>query len=586
MKKRVLAALLTIMLLLGLSIPAAAYDMGKVGEDNVLSCGSTPNMPQSAVINPNNSLWAWGYFDFSHLSEGPGRFGGYYSGYETPQIELEDIVSVSCGGGTFTAVIKKDGSLWLWGNNSDGEIGIGKASKLVWDPTKIMEDVAAVSCGDSHAAAIKTDGSLWVWGSNSFCNLGIEEEEERDVAFGTSHKVLTPTRLMSNVVAVSCGSDYTAAIKTDGSLWTWGRDYFGALGSGGVGDSGSGPFKYRCTPTKVLDDVVAVSCGAAHTAAIQSDGSLWMWGNNSHGELGLGNDRYSYVPIKMMDHVVAVSCGDEFTAAIKADGTLWMWGDNEKGQLGNGRMGNEGVSDNPEVDRPYQTLPVKVLDNVSAVRCGKDYTAAIQSDGSLWTWGQNDQLQLGNEQVYDFRGSWGIRAQTVPMKILDNVAVPAVYDTPLPVEEPKEPVFPDEGIAYPSTQEVDVDGKAIEFQCYALKDANGYDTNYIKLRDLAAILNGTAAQFEVDWDGDITITTGQAYTPNGTEHNTPFGGERAYQKITKPTRVNSVPADLDAFQLKDDNGGGYTYYKLRDLGAALGITVDRSAERGIYIETK
>ena len=140
-------------------------------------------------------------------------------------------------------------------------------------------------------------------------------------------------------------------------------------------------------------------------------------------------------------------------------------------------------------------------------------------------------------------------------------------------------------LAYASTQEVEVDGEKITFQCYALKDANGNDTNYIKLRDLADILNGTAAQFEVGWNGSITITTGKAYTKNGTEQNTPFSGNRAYEKTAVTTLVNGSAVALDTFQLKDDNGGGYTYYKLRDLGNALGITVDWSAERGIYIET-
>ena len=141
-------------------------------------------------------------------------------------------------------------------------------------------------------------------------------------------------------------------------------------------------------------------------------------------------------------------------------------------------------------------------------------------------------------------------------------------------------------MAYPSTQLVEVDGQKVEFQCYALRDANGFDTNYIKLRDLADILNGTAAQFEVGWNGDITITTGEAYTPNGSEHNTPFSGQRAYEQSAAKTLLNGVAADLDAIVLTDDTGGGYTYYKLRDLGAALGITVDWSEARGIYIETK
>lgn len=143
-----------------------------------------------------------------------------------------------------------------------------------------------------------------------------------------------------------------------------------------------------------------------------------------------------------------------------------------------------------------------------------------------------------------------------------------------------------DAVAYPSTQEVDVDGEKITFQCYALKDENGNDTNYIKLRDLADILNGGAAQFAVGWNGNVTITTGQSYTPNGTEQHTPFSGQRTYQTTAAQTLVNGAATDLAAFTLTDDNGGGYTYYKLRDLGDALGFKVDWSKDRGIFIETK
>lgn len=140
-------------------------------------------------------------------------------------------------------------------------------------------------------------------------------------------------------------------------------------------------------------------------------------------------------------------------------------------------------------------------------------------------------------------------------------------------------------VAYPSTQKVDVDGKAVEFQCYALKDQSGNDTNYIKLRDLADILNGSAAQFQVDWNGKVTITTGQGYTKDGSERSTPFSGRRVYKEVTDQTLVNGKAADLAAFTLMDDNGGGYTYYQLRDLGKALGFNVGWSDDKGIFVET-
>ncbi len=138
----------------------------------------------------------------------------------------------------------------------------------------------------------------------------------------------------------------------------------------------------------------------------------------------------------------------------------------------------------------------------------------------------------------------------------------------------------------PAAQTVELDGEGVEFQCYALKDESGNLTNYIKLRDLALLLNGTAAQFDVGWDGAVTITTGAAYTPNGSELNTPSTGERPYSNAASVTKVNGQEVLLPAFVLTDDQGGGYTYYKLRDLGAALGFHVDWSADRGVFLETR
>ena len=138
--------------------------------------------------------------------------------------------------------------------------------------------------------------------------------------------------------------------------------------------------------------------------------------------------------------------------------------------------------------------------------------------------------------------------------------------------------------AYASTQTVTVDGKPVTFYAYALKDANGNDTNYIKLRDVAQILNGSAAQFQVGYDGSITITTKTAYTPNGSEMVQNFTGNQSYTVSTSPVTVNGQPTNLEAITLTDASGGGYTYFKLRDLGAALGFNVTWNAQTGISID--
>lgn len=142
-----------------------------------------------------------------------------------------------------------------------------------------------------------------------------------------------------------------------------------------------------------------------------------------------------------------------------------------------------------------------------------------------------------------------------------------------------------EGTAYASTQSVLVDDNTVTFQAYALKDANGYLTNYVKLRDVAQVLNGTAVQFQIGWKGAVNIETGKSYTSNGSEMKTPFTGDRPYSTATASTNIDGVPADLEAIVLTDDQGGGHTYYRLRDLGTALGFLVGWSAEKGIFIET-
>jgi len=133
--------------------------------------------------------------------------------------------------------------------------------------------------------------------------------------------------------------------------------------------------------------------------------------------------------------------------------------------------------------------------------------------------------------------------------------------------------------AQPSTQTVNVDGRNVEFAMYAL---NGGSVNYIRVRDLAALLNGTAAQFEVGWNGNITLTSKSPYT--GATDKAPFNTEMAYTVYGSPTYVDGQAVNLDAIQI-EYQGGGFTYYKLRDLAQALGFNVGWSTDKGVYVET-
>lgn len=133
--------------------------------------------------------------------------------------------------------------------------------------------------------------------------------------------------------------------------------------------------------------------------------------------------------------------------------------------------------------------------------------------------------------------------------------------------------------ASPSTQTVNVDGKPVEFAMYALNDGS---TNYIRVRDLAAVLNGTSAQFNVGWNGNVTLTSKTSY--DGATDKAPFATPMAYTEYTNPTYVDGKAVDLEAIQI-EYNGGGFTYYKLRDLAQALNFNVGWSADKGIFVET-
>lgn len=254
-----------------------------------------------------------------------------------------------------------------------------------------------------------------------------------------SVELLTATSYATGDVAtlgqrsvVAAGKDHSAIIDSNHTLWVWGSNQYGQIGNDGAYNGvytqhrytthADGTFtdqpreyKIQTTPVKVLENVASVSCGAYFTAAIKEDGTLWMWGQNDMGQLGNGTRHNQYVPVQVLDQVAAVSCGYCHTSAIRYDGSLWVWGHNGYNQLGTNGVVNGQAPGWGNTQLPIQTIPVKIMDQVSMVSCGNWHTAAIKTDGTLWEWGQNlsdssSSTQAASDQVVPVQISSGVKS--------------------------------------------------------------------------------------------------------------------------------------------------------------------------------
>jgi alpha-tubulin suppressor-like RCC1 family protein len=294
----------------------------------------------------------------------------------------------SAATGAHIVAIKTDGSLWTWGTNTSGQLGINLRTTTSGRSTPVTtlsigNTWKYISAGGAHTAAIKTDGTLWNWGSNSTGQMGVNFAQ---LSGATGRSTPTTTILGgNNWRSVATGSGHTLAIKTDGTLWAWGLNSYGQIG---VNEAGA--LDYKSIPMTIFgnpSDWKSVSAGSNRSAAIKTDGTLWIWGSQ------VDNGNSSYTPITTAlggNNWKSVSLGYEHYAAIKTDGTLWCWGRNNNGQLGVN-------STTFALYDPVTTLAGGT--NWKSVACGSSHTIAIKTDGTLWTWGLNSSGQLGINDI-------------------------------------------------------------------------------------------------------------------------------------------------------------------------------------------
>ena len=272
------------------------------------------------------------------------------------------------------------GSIYMWGFNGGGQLGQGNTTTTS-SPVQVgaLTNWVLASVAASFCAAIKTDGTLWTWGGGYFGQLG------QNSAGGTANRS-SPVQVgaLTNWSKVSAGNNFCIAIKTDGTLWSWGAGATGRIGQNNINNLSS--------PVQVgaLTNWASVSSGFSFATAIKTDGTLWSWGTNSNGELAQDNLLAASSPVQVgaLTNWASVSAGRYFCGAVKTDGTLWMWGYNGSGRLGQNNTIN--------TSSPVQ---VGALTNWSKVSPSFPFCAAIKTDGTLWTWGSYSNGVLGQNNT-------------------------------------------------------------------------------------------------------------------------------------------------------------------------------------------
>ena len=361
-----------------------------------------------------------------------------YNFIEVTENINNDVEQVICGG-YHTAIIKNGSDIYVTGQNTSGELGLGDTenrtnfvlmyeikdyeeliseieeyeeivdtntnrlyelmSKGGYDVDSSMNldslldllelsgisipDIRQIVCGSNYTFVLKNDGSIWSCGRNNYGQLGLNDTDNK-----TTFTQVT-TNINNDVSQIACGQYHTFVLKNDGSIWSCGANGNGTLGLGDTTDRTT----FTQVTTNINNDVKQIACNSYHTFILKNDGSLWSCGNNDYGQLGLNDTdnktTFTQVTTNINNDVSQIACGNYYTFILKTDGSVWSCGANSDGELG---LGTSGSGTNRTT---FTQVTTNINNDVKQIACGHAHVIILKTDGSIYSCGLNEDGQLG-----------------------------------------------------------------------------------------------------------------------------------------------------------------------------------------------
>jgi len=356
------------------------------------------------ALDADGGIWAWGNNTNGQLGNGtaggsvptPGRVQG------APGTTLPAFAAVA-GGSSAAYALDADGGVWAWGYNGTGQLGDGTTSPK-YNPVSVVPSTGtqlpvfkAVAAGTQAAYALDEGGGIWAWGGNTYGQLG----NGGTSSSATPARVEAATgRTMPKFTAIAAGSFAGYALDVDGGVWAWGEGFFGATGHGTINDAVN-PLPLVPAPGTTLPVFTAIAGAPLGGYALDEDGRVWGWGDNSLGELGQGptGPGRSLTPVRVKDPpgttlptFTAIDAGEHTLHALDEDGRVWAWGSDTAGQLGCGFTAGT-ASYWPVIAEAAAGVTMPALTTISV---GFRTVYALDTDGAPWAWGDNQYLQVGD----------------------------------------------------------------------------------------------------------------------------------------------------------------------------------------------